>query len=78
MLATLVLTNDVVLVSYVESLLREARIASVVLDRNLSGLHGAVGLVPQRILVDKDDWAAARMLLVDVGLAAWIVDPEEA
>lgn len=78
MLATLVLTNDVVLVSYVESLLREARIASVVLDRNLSGLHGAVGLVPQRILVDKDDWAAARMLLVDAGLAAWIVDPEEA
>lgn len=78
MLATLVLTNNVVLVSYVESLLREARIASVVLDRNLSGLHGAVGLVPQRILVDKDDWAAARMLLVDAGLAAWIVDPEEA
>ena len=39
----LVLTDDSVLVSYLEALLADAGIGVVVLDRNLSQLHGAVG-----------------------------------
>lgn len=72
MLAEIVRTDDAVLVSYVEALLRDRGIAPVVLDRNLSHLHGAVGLQPQRIVVASDDWAAARLLLIEAGLGAWI------
>ena len=72
MIAELVRTDDIVLVSFIETLLRSRGIEAVVLDRHLSGLHGAVGLQPQRIAVAEDDWAAARLTLVEAGLGAWI------
>jgi hypothetical protein len=65
----LVRTNDPVLVSAVEALLKGADIAHVVLDQNMSVLEGSLGILPRRVLVAADDLARARRLLADAGLA---------
>jgi hypothetical protein len=68
-LQELVRTNDAVLVSAIEALLQGAAIPHLVLDRNMSVLEGSLGILPRRILVDKDYITRARRLLTDAGLA---------
>lgn len=65
----LVRTNDVVLVSAIEALLKGADIHHLVLDQNMSVLDGSIGAIPRRILVHEDDNRQARQLLTDAGLA---------
>lgn len=72
----LVETNDPVLLSFVEALLRDARIEATVLDRNISAVEGSIGIFPRRVLVEKASWQAARDLLVEAGLAQWIKDDD--
>jgi hypothetical protein len=67
-LREIVRTNDPVLVSAIEALLKGAGISHTVLDRNMSVLEGSLGILPRRILVVEDDVAAARKLLEDAGL----------
>jgi hypothetical protein len=62
-------TNDPVLISFVESLLAEAKIAHLVLDTHMSVLEGSLGIIPRRILVDAEAIAQARRVLGDAGLA---------
>lgn len=62
-------TNDIVLISFVESLLKEARIEYLVLDQNMSVLDGSIGVLPRRLLVDEDKEAAARTLFDEAGIA---------
>ncbi|MGD0023724.1 MAG: DUF2007 domain-containing protein [Xanthobacteraceae bacterium] len=64
----LVRTNDAVLISAIEALLNGARIAHMVVDRNMSVLEGSIGIFPRRILVGEDEFAAARRLLAEAGL----------
>jgi hypothetical protein len=64
----LVRTNDSVLVSAVEALLRGAAIPHVVLDQNMSILEGSLGILPRRVLVAEDQVKAARRLLEEAGL----------
>ena len=47
----LVRTNDPVLVTAIEALLKGAEIHHVVLDQNMSVLEGSLGILPRRILV---------------------------
>ncbi len=63
-------TNDPVLVSFVESLLREAEIAFHVADLNMSVVEGSIGAFPRRVLVGDDAMDEARRLLIDAGLEA--------
>lgn len=63
----LVRTNDAVLISAIEALLKAARIGHVVVDQNMSVLEGSIGIFPRRILVDADEAAAARRLLTEAG-----------
>ena len=63
-------TNDVVLLSFVEALLTEARIVHLVLDQNMSVLEGSIGVLPRRVLVEMDRLNEARTLLVDAGVEA--------
>ena len=56
----LVRTNDAVLISALEALLKAARIHHIVVDQNMSVLEGSIGIFPRRILVDEDEAAAAR------------------
>jgi hypothetical protein len=61
-------TNDLVLISFVESLLEEAGIERLVADRNTSIIEGSLGVLQQRILVHADKLEEARALLRDAGV----------
>ncbi|MDH6230222.1 hypothetical protein M2281_000794 [Mesorhizobium soli] len=65
----LVRTNDAVVISFIESLLRDAGIDFFIADQNMSVLDGSIGVLPRRIMVAKDDVDAARRLLTDAGFA---------
>jgi hypothetical protein len=65
----LVRTNDAVLVSAIEALLKGAHINHMVVDRNISVLEGSIGIFPRRILVADEQLKAAQLLLEDAGLA---------
>jgi hypothetical protein len=67
-LREIVRTNDAVLVSAIEALLRGAHIEHLILDQNMSVLEGSLGVLPRRIMVGEDDVAAARRVLTDAGL----------
>lgn len=64
----LVKTNDIVLISFIEALLKDAGIEHVVLDQNMSIMEGSLGIIPRRILVDSDDLTQAKSLLVEAGI----------
>ncbi|MXN63836.1 DUF2007 domain-containing protein [Stappia sp. GBMRC 2046] len=70
----LIRTNDMVLISFIEALLDEARIEHMVLDTNMSVLEGSLGVLPRRVLVDAERMNQARRVLRDAGLGAEI-DP---
>jgi hypothetical protein len=61
-------TNDIVLVSFVRSLLDDAQIQYVVLDSHMSVVEGSLGVLPRRVLVGEDRMAAARRLMAENGL----------
>jgi hypothetical protein len=56
------------LITAIEALLTGANIRHIVLDRNMSVLEGSVGMLPRRILVEDEQEARARRLLIDAGL----------
>jgi hypothetical protein len=70
-------TNDLVLISYVEALLRDAGIAFVVLDQNMSVIEGSLGILPRRVLVPEDRILAARSLLEKAGIGDELVKPKK-
>jgi len=69
-------TNDLVLISFVESLLREAGIDLWVADQNMSIIEGSLGVLPRRIMVPGDSLAQARRLLVDAGVGNELEKPK--
>ena len=71
-------TNDLVLISFIESLLDGAGLDYFVADRHMSAVEGSLGFLPRRILVVEDDLAPARRLLADAGLAAELRDDRDA
>jgi tRNA1(Val) A37 N6-methylase TrmN6 len=62
-------TNNVVLISAIEALLKGAEIPHAVLDRHMSVLEGSLGMLPRRIVVDDEHHDEAQQLLRDAGLA---------
>lgn len=62
-------TNDLILISLVQSILAEAKIACFVADQHMSALEGSLGFLPRRLLVDREEAPRARRLLVEAGLA---------
>jgi hypothetical protein len=69
-------TNDIVLISFVETLLKEAGIASFVADQNMSVIEGSLGILPRRVLVPADDVERARRLLKDAGVGNELEKPK--
>jgi Putative prokaryotic signal transducing protein len=63
----LVRTNDAVLISAIEALLKGAGIDHMVVDQNMSILEGSIGIFPRRVLVGDDQFDAAQELLEDAG-----------
>ncbi|MEO9612709.1 MAG: DUF2007 domain-containing protein [Nitratireductor sp.] len=65
----LVRTNDPVVISFIEALLRDAGIEFFVADQNMSVVEGSLGVLPRRVLVSSETVARARRLLADAGIA---------
>src|SRR5208282_1138491 len=65
----LVRTNDAVLISAIEALLKGAQINHMVVDQNMSVLEGSIGIFPRRILVGENEFEAASRLLEEAGFA---------
>ena len=65
----LIRTNDPVLLSFAESLMKDAGIHCMIADQGMSILEGSLGMLPRRLLVESDGAAEARAILTDAGLA---------
>ena len=63
-------TNDLVLLSLIEALFTQGRIAYLVADQHMSVMEGSLGFLQRRVLVDQDQLAQARRLLREAGLEA--------
>lgn len=63
-------TNDVVVISFVEALLRDAGITCFVADANMSIMEGSLGILQRRVMVDAEDAAEARKIFADAGIEA--------
>ncbi len=73
----LMVTNDSVLLSYVEALLSSQGIETVVFDRHISLLEGSIGAFPRRLLVAGENWTQAKRLMIEAGLGQWVADRDE-
>ena len=56
-------TNDPVRLSWVEALLRDSGIDSLVLDHHTSLVEGNIGAIPRRMMVAEGDYRRACALL---------------
>src|SRR5690606_1252462 len=70
-------TNDVVLISFVETLLKEAGIRYFVADQNMSVIEGSLGILPRRVLVPADDVERTRRLLREAGVGDELEKPKK-
>jgi Putative prokaryotic signal transducing protein len=70
----LIRANDPVLLSFAESLMKDAGIACFIADQGMSVLEGSLGMLPRRLLVDEEMANQARRILIDAGLGAELRD----
>lgn len=60
-------TNDIVKLSWVQALLADAGIETVLLDVHTSIIEGSIGAIPRRLAVIDDDYAQAVRVLRAAG-----------
>jgi hypothetical protein len=70
-------SNDAVLISFVSSLLEEARVGFAVADLNMSVLEGSIGALPRRVLVEEDQLTRARRILTEAGIGHALADDDQ-
>jgi hypothetical protein len=63
-------TNDQVRLSFLEALLRDSGIDSLILDHHTSLVEGSIGAIPCRLMVAERDYRRARSVLAAAGEAA--------
>ena len=73
----LILTTDPVLLSFVQSILRDAGIEALVFDQHISIVEGSIGAFPRRLMVPDDFWDEAAGHMREAGLGEWIVGSEK-
>jgi hypothetical protein len=66
-------SNDFVIISFAEAVLRNAGIAYFVADQHISVAEGTIGAFPRRLRVAAEDVMQARRVLDEAGLQAWLV-----
>jgi len=62
----LIRTNDLVLISYLVSVLKDEEIDAVVLDEHTSILEGSIGAIQRRVVVLEEDLIAAKQVVRDI------------
>lgn len=70
-------SNDPVLLSFAESLMKDAGIACMIADQSMSVLEGSLGMLPRRLLVEEGRADEAREILVGAGLADELRDEKD-
>ncbi len=60
-------TNDIVKLSWLQALLADAEIETLVLDLHTSVLEGSLGILPRRLMVSDEDYLRARLLMREAG-----------
>jgi putative signal transducing protein len=66
-------SNDFVIISFAQAVLRNAGIDYFVADLHMSAVEGSIGAFPRRLQVGAEDWRQARRVLGEAGLQAWLV-----
>jgi hypothetical protein len=67
-------TNDLVLISVIETLLTQAGVAFFVADQHMSVVEGSAGFLSRRIMIDAGEQERARRLMRDAGLSGELRD----
>jgi len=60
-------SNDIVLISFLQALLADAGIESIVFDSHASIIEGSIGALPRRLMVLNEDKAGAVAVLRESG-----------
>ena len=63
----LVKSNNPIRLGFLQALLSDAGIESVLLDQHISAVEGGIGAFPRRLAVRDEDAAAAERILRDAG-----------
>ena len=61
-------TNDLVLISAIEAMLKSEQFTYFVADQFTSAAEGSLGFLPRRIMVAEDELDEARLMLREAGL----------
>ena len=69
----LVRTNNPVLLSWLQALLRDAGVESIVFDAYTSILEGSANAIPRRLMVADDDYELACRTMTEAGEGDHIV-----
>lgn len=72
----IVRTNNLVTISFIEALLKEAGITPFIADQNMSVIEGSLGILPRRVLVPEDRAEEARGILRDAGIGGELEKPK--
>ncbi len=67
-------TNNLVQLHFAETVLKDAGIAAVIFDSQMSAMEGSVGVLPRRLMVPDEEFAQAQRLLRE-GVPDAIVEP---
>ena len=62
-------TNDLVRLSFLTCLLRDAGVEATVLDNQVSTVEGSIGAIPRRLVVASEDRVQAMRVLREAGEA---------
>ena len=68
----IVRTNDPVILSFIEALMKDAGIACMIADQNMSIVEGSIGILARRVLVDSEKVEQAKRIVRDAGIGAEI------
>ncbi len=70
----LLITNDMVVLSFAQALLAESGIETQVFDGHMSLTEGSIGAFPRRLMVTTEGRRRAVQLLCEAGLGDYVVD----
>ncbi len=63
----LLTSNDPIRLGFLQALLRDAGIETVLLDQHISAIEGQIGAFPRRLTVADEDASRARAILREAG-----------
>jgi Putative prokaryotic signal transducing protein len=63
-------TNDIVRLSFLQALLRDSGVDTLILDHHTSLVEGSIGAIPRRLMVSERDYRLACSVLAAAGEGA--------